>query len=174
MKTFSEYETGQLDPTMLFFLSNNKLWQLELGQNKHSQKLVNDKFVVDYDLDLVHNRLFWTDQAGHIYSRHIDDVASDKFAFPQCPTVSGTRIAYDSVTDKFYIIDEESLEMEVLDSQCKNRQTILFGCESIEEENVIWEKPRKVVLDPHDRLMFILTDLNGVRNVSIKFFLHQQ
>lgn len=150
------------NPKYLFFLSENKLWRTELDTEA---KLVNDNFVIDYELDDNENRLFWIDRAGQLFVRRIDDEKSpDKFAFQYHSATSAAKIALDTLTDKFYIIDGVSQEVDVIDAKGKN-QTILFERNPVLEEHVIREKPRRIALEPRSGFMFILTDLNGVKNL---------
>ncbi|XP_011496201.1 PREDICTED: low-density lipoprotein receptor-related protein 2-like [Ceratosolen solmsi marchali] len=160
----AQLEDVLLERKLLFFLSNNKLWQMEMEGNIIHEKLVNDAFVVDYDFDEIGNRLFWIDQAGQIIARNINGQSVDKCMFRYYLAGSGTRITYNTVTDKFYIIDGQSQEIDMIESMGKN-QTVLFKRNPIKEEYVIREKPRKIVLDRQAGLMFILTDLNGVKNI---------
>jgi hypothetical protein len=159
-------EDVSLEKKLMFFLSDNKLWQMEIEGDVIHEKLVNYGFVVDYDFDEIGSRLFWIERTGQIFARNIHGQSADRYMFRYYLAGSGTRITYNTMTDRFYIIDGQSQEIDMVDSTGKN-QTVLFERDPIKEEHVMREKPRKIILDHRAGLMFILTDLNGVKNVNI-------
>ena len=134
--------------------------------NPNLQQLVSAE---DYDLDT--DRLLWIDSLARIHKRPLNGSASSKKLVLQYqPSVSTARIAYDQVGRKFYVIDGESQEIDVVD-ESNDYQTILFERGPIKEEHVVREKPRRIILDVREGLMFIVTVLNGVKHVRINIFL---
>lgn len=155
--TEHEHRPHAAEPKLLYFLSEGKLWRLDLAAGNNAS-LVTEQPVVDYDLDA--DRPYWIDRTGQVLSN-----PGGARVFTYYPAVSGARIAHDGLSGKFYVLDGESQEVDVLDSRGQN-QSVLFERQPVREEHVVREKPRRLVLDPPRGIMFILTDLNGVKNVG--------
>ncbi|XP_058796386.1 prolow-density lipoprotein receptor-related protein 1-like isoform X1 [Phymastichus coffea] len=141
------------DTATLYYLRDHKLYRLEPG-SADEQLLEHD--VADFELD-ADGQPLWMDRAARIHRLRGELVLRYE------PSVCTARFAWDHLTDKFYVVDGDSQEIDVL--QPGDKRAVLFERSPIREEHVIREKPKMLALDPGNGLMFILTDLSGIKNV---------
>ncbi|XP_023317821.1 low-density lipoprotein receptor-related protein 5-like isoform X1 [Trichogramma pretiosum] len=162
----SPHAKGRTLPAQLYLLDGDELLLMNLTTGIDSPSILH-KFVSAEDYDLDTDRLLWIDAMARIHSRRLNTSSrpyEDRLVLQYQPSVSTARITYDLVGRKFYVIDGESQEIDVVD-ESNDYQTILFERGPIKEEHVVREKPRRIVLDCKEGLMFIVTVLNGVENI---------
>lgn len=154
----------------MLFLSNDKLWQLEVNDTNTKQKLVigAHKNVIDYDFDYIENRLTWIDERGRIFFRHLNN-QTDEFVYEFSPILLNTRIAFNSKTEKFYVNEGNYSKIWLIDSKSKNR-TAMFDCDSLKKKHSVNEQVKKVILDTAAGYFFVLTEIKEITKNVNNFF----